>query len=156
MTCDEFVIPLAIPFRRIASIEKSVRGNVQLGALPKSPGIRPAALQIYGVRACRGDPFAQRLRRAADIQGAELEVRIAHERVMIGVHPAIGFVIRVEKRALRRRLYDKPTRSPLVRRLVRQSLCDGGSLGEGGFPINHIPVMPQREPRRDLVRHNGC
>ena len=131
MSGDKLVILFAVPFRGIASVEKAIGRNTKFGALPKQLGVGSPALQINGVRACRGNPLLQRLRRTADIERTELEVRIAHKRITRRVHPAVRFVIRVEECAARRRLDDETN--------VRL--------------LDNISIVLQRKIVRSLIEH---
>ena len=133
----ELVVSFAVPLRGVASVDERIRRNLQLRAFPERLRVRPAALQEDGVRAGRGDPVRKRLARAAHVDRAHPEVRVAHERIALRLHPAVRLVVRVEKRPLRPRLYDE--------------------LGVFTAPrfLHDVSVVLERKPRRDLVRNSG-
>ena len=137
MRRDELVVPPAVPLRGVASVNERIRRNLQLRAFAQQLRVRPAALQVDGVRAGGGDPVRKRLARAAHVERAHFEVRVAHERIALRLHPAIRLVVRIEERPLRRRLDDEL------------------NFFAGTRPLHDISVVPERKPGRDLIRNSG-
>ena len=137
MRRDELVVSFAVPLRGVASVDERIRRNLELRAFPERLRVRPAALQVDGVRAGRGDPVRKRLARAAHVDRAHPEVRVSHERIALRLHPAVGLVVGVEERPLRRRLYDE--------------------LGVFTAPrfFHDVSVVIKGKPGRDLVRNSG-
>ena len=132
---DELVVPRAVPLRGVASVQERIRIHAECRTFAEPLRARASTLEIDRVRAGRRDPVAQRLRRTAHVQRTYLEMRIAHERIARGVHPAVRLVVRVEKRPRSLRLDDKPYPFPIP--------CSP--------PLHDVPIVFQRQAGGELV-----